>query len=276
MPLNLKITWGEGASSARLLGLDDATTLGDLKALVATKTGIDTGMMQFKAGFPPKDVSGSEADPVVQLGITSGSAVTVLERKASAAPTSSRPPVPPASSSTPPPPPPPAGTPAAGASATLPGAAANPGPPSQSPAQSAAMVQSLVDMGFPQDFATRALEAAGGDINTALEMCMGGNPEAFFSDGVGEVAPPVARKQMVRRIIDADNSCLFNAVGYALRRKRKVGSELRQMITEAVRGSPEVYNEGILGKTPEEYCAWISDTKSWGGEIELSILSKKV
>lgn len=48
---------------------------------------------------------------------------------------------------------------------------------------------------------------------------------------------------MVRRIIDADNSCLFNAVGYALRRKRKVGSELRQMITEAVRGSPEVYNE---------------------------------
>ncbi|CAN0524649.1 unnamed protein product, partial [Ectocarpus sp. 8 AP-2014] len=48
---------------------------------------------------------------------------------------------------------------------------------------------------------------------------------------------------MVRRIIDADNSCLFNAVGYALRRKRKVGTELRQMITEAVRGSPEVYNE---------------------------------
>lgn len=44
MPLNLKITWGEGASSARLLGLDDATTLGDLKALVNTKTGIDTGM----------------------------------------------------------------------------------------------------------------------------------------------------------------------------------------------------------------------------------------
>lgn len=176
--------------------------------------------MQFKAGFPPKDVSGSEADPVVQLGITSGSAVTVLERKASAAPTSSgaapqltavgevkaaaaialeaakaeeavrarsRPPVPPASSSTPPPPPPVAGTPAAGASANLPGAAANPGPPSQSPAQSAAMVQSLVDMGFPQDFATRALEAAGGDINTALEMCMGGNPEDFFSDGAGEV-----------------------------------------------------------------------------------------
>lgn len=54
------------------------------------------------------------------------------------------------------------------------------------------------------------------------------------------VAPPSV---IIRRIIDADNSCLFNAVGYALRRKRKVGSELRLMITEAVRGSPDVYNE---------------------------------
>lgn len=48
---------------------------------------------------------------------------------------------------------------------------------------------------------------------------------------------------MIRRIIDADNSCLFNAVGYTLRRKRKVGTELRQMITQAVRGDPFTYTE---------------------------------
>lgn len=48
---------------------------------------------------------------------------------------------------------------------------------------------------------------------------------------------------MIRRIIDADNSCLFNAVGYTLRRKRKVGTELRQMITQAVRGDPLTYTE---------------------------------
>lgn len=33
--------------------------------------------------------------------------------------------------------------------------------------------------------------------------------------------------------------------------------------------------QGILGKQPEEYCRWISDPKSWGGEIELSILCRK-
>ena len=182
--------------------------------------------MQFKTGFPPKEVSGSEADPVVELGITSGSAVTVLERKAPVAPETpavpkssavaavkaaaeaaleaareeeaalarSRPPAPPASSTwSPPPPPPQAGAPAAGASAAPPASALSPGPPSQPPAQASAMVQSLVDMGFPQDFATRALEAAGGDINTALEMCMGGDPEAFFGDGAGEAGEePIA------------------------------------------------------------------------------------
>lgn len=56
-------------------------------------------------------------------------------------------------------------------------------------------------------------------------------------------APAAPGKIMVRRIVDADNSCLFNAVGYVLRRKRKVGSELRRMITDAVRGNPYVYNE---------------------------------
>ncbi|CAM9835025.1 unnamed protein product, partial [Choristocarpus tenellus] len=80
----------------------------------------------------------------------------------------------------------------------------------------------------------------------------------------------------VRRIIDADNSCLFNAVGYSLRRTRKVGAELRRLIVDAVRGSPDFYTEAMLGKAPEEYCSWIINPSSWGGEIELSILNKKV
>lgn len=41
MPLNLKISWGSGASSARLLGLDDGTTLSELKGVIASKTGVD-------------------------------------------------------------------------------------------------------------------------------------------------------------------------------------------------------------------------------------------
>ncbi|CAN0248193.1 unnamed protein product [Ectocarpus sp. 12 AP-2014] len=275
MPLNLKITWGAGASSARLLGLDDGITLSELKGVIAEKSGIETHRAQLKAGFPPKDVSGSDADPVVSLGITSGSALTVLERKA--------PPSPTLTPTQPSPPPPPSSVPSlppsAAASSTSSVCAAPPAPPQlqqrQEPAADPALVQSLVDMGFEQGFAAKALEVAGGDVNTAVEICMSGDPAALVSDSGRAASTATAARIMVRRIIDADNSCLFNAVGYALRRKRKVGTELRQMITEAVRGSPEVYNEGILGKQPEEYCRWISDPKSWGGEIELSILSRK-
>ncbi|CAN0261687.1 unnamed protein product [Ectocarpus sp. 12 AP-2014] len=274
MPLNLKITWGAGASSARLLGLDDGITLSELKGVIAEKSGIETYRAQLKAGFPPKDVSGSDADPVVSLGITSGSALTVLELKAPPSPTLT-----PTQPSPPPPTSLPSPPPSAAASSTSSVSAAPPAPPQlqrrQEPAADPALVQSLVDMGFEQGFAAKALEVAGGDINTAVEICMSGDPAALVSESQPPASTATAARIMVRRIIDADNSCLFNAVGYALRRKRKVGTELRQMITEAVRGSPEVYNEGILGKQPEEYCRWISDPKSWGGEIELSILSKK-
>lgn len=45
------------------------------------------------------------------------------------------------------------------------------------------MLQSLVDMGFPKEYAARALQMAGGDINTALEICMGGDPGVFENNG---------------------------------------------------------------------------------------------
>eukprot|EP00903_Cladosiphon_okamuranus_P018880 g17366.t1 len=276
MPLNLKISWGSGASSARLLGLDDGTTLSELKGVIASKTGIDVERIQVKAGFPPKNVSGSDGDPVATLGVTTGSALTVLELAAPPAPS--------------PAPPPPAPTPAAAPASSD----CNPTPPAPPQLQRVdpGLAQSLVEMGFPQEIAEGALEVAGGDFDTALEMCMSGDLSHFIT-GTGLAAPPppageaaaaantatttaTTAPKMVRRIIDADNSCLFNAVGYVLRRKRKVGAELRRMITEAVREKPAEYNEGILGKQPEEYCRWISDPKSWGGEIELSILSKKL
>lgn len=142
--------------------------------------------MQLKAGFPPKEVSGSETDPVVQLGITSGSAVTVLEQKA--APPAAAPAAPIATATPALPSPPPPKSNFATASAPTPPIASAPvyASPESHSGSSAEMVQSLVDMGFPQDYATRALEAAGGDIHTALEICMGGDPLAFMSQGVGE------------------------------------------------------------------------------------------
>ncbi|RHY24606.1 hypothetical protein DYB28_007751 [Aphanomyces astaci] len=42
---------------------------------------------------------------------------------------------------------------------------------------------------------------------------------------------------------------------------------------DKILSDPSVYNPTFLGRAVDEYCAWIMDDKSWGGEIELSILS---
>jgi len=48
---------------------------------------------------------------------------------------------------------------------------------------------------------------------------------------------------------------------------------MRDVIAEKVINDPENYSEAILGKPPKEYCSWIKKADTWGGAIELSILS---
>ncbi|XP_024018615.1 ubiquitin thioesterase OTU1 isoform X1 [Morus notabilis] len=79
---------------------------------------------------------------------------------------------------------------------------------------------------------------------------------------------------IVRRVIPSDNSCLFNAVGYVMDHDKQKAPELRQVIAATVASDPEKYSEAFLGKTNEEYCAWILNSEKWGGAIELSILAE--
>ena len=81
---------------------------------------------------------------------------------------------------------------------------------------------------------------------------------------------------VVRRVIESDNSCLFNAVGYTMEGLRYKAPVLRQVIVEGVLADPLTWDEAVLGKAPVDYCAWIDDPHHWGGAIELSILSKWV
>ncbi|CAD7703064.1 unnamed protein product [Ostreobium quekettii] len=78
---------------------------------------------------------------------------------------------------------------------------------------------------------------------------------------------------IVRRVVDADNSCLFTSVAYVVEQNRLKGYDLRQIIAAAVAEDPTTYNEGVLGKTTSEYQKWILNPERWGGQIELAILS---
>ncbi|XP_024018617.1 ubiquitin thioesterase OTU1 isoform X2 [Morus notabilis] len=61
---------------------------------------------------------------------------------------------------------------------------------------------------------------------------------------------------------------------YVMDHDKQKAPELRQVIAATVASDPEKYSEAFLGKTNEEYCAWILNSEKWGGAIELSILAE--
>jgi len=79
---------------------------------------------------------------------------------------------------------------------------------------------------------------------------------------------------VVRRVIESDNSCLFNAVAYAAEKSLREATRLRKVIVDAIRAEPATFDAAFLGKPPSEYTEWISRPNSWGGQVELYILSK--
>nr|XP_020633577.1 ubiquitin thioesterase OTU1 isoform X3 [Pogona vitticeps] len=87
-----------------------------------------------------------------------------------------------------------------------------------------------------------------------------------------EVLPVLARK-----VVPADNSCLFTSVYYVVEGgvyDPGCAPEMRNLIAQIVASDPESYSEAVLGKTNQEYCEWIRREDTWGGAIEVSILSK--
>nr|XP_056723416.1 ubiquitin thioesterase OTU1 [Euleptes europaea] len=80
-----------------------------------------------------------------------------------------------------------------------------------------------------------------------------------------------------RRVVPADNSCLFTSIYYVVEGgvyDPACAPEMRNLIAQIVASDPESYSEAILGKTNQEYCDWIRRDDTWGGAIEVSILSK--
>ncbi|KAG1665633.1 hypothetical protein FOA52_011227 [Chlamydomonas sp. UWO 241] len=79
---------------------------------------------------------------------------------------------------------------------------------------------------------------------------------------------------VVRRPIPADNSCMFNAVGYVMHHSKGKASFLRSVIAREVSSDPTEYNDVFLDMSNGAYCSWIMNRANWGGGIELSILAK--
>ena len=80
---------------------------------------------------------------------------------------------------------------------------------------------------------------------------------------------------LLLRIMPDDNSCLFRAFnsaffGPALDNMH----ELRSIIAQSIQAEPGKYPPVVLEKSTDDYCRWIQSADSWGGAIELEILSR--
>ncbi|KAA8645512.1 hypothetical protein EYZ11_005051 [Aspergillus tanneri] len=93
-------------------------------------------------------------------------------------------------------------------------------------------------------------------------------------DDAPEIPSPEHAGTFVLRVMPDDNSCLFRAVGSAITGGMDTMNELRSVVAQTIQEKPNLYSAAVLEKVPDDYCRWIQDEDSWGGGIELSILSK--
>ncbi|XP_014215187.1 ubiquitin thioesterase OTU1 [Copidosoma floridanum] len=81
---------------------------------------------------------------------------------------------------------------------------------------------------------------------------------------------------LMKMVVPSDNSCLFTSIGFVFSGKvdPSCAPDMREIVVNELQSDPELYNESFLGKPNKEYCDWLRQPSSWGGAIELSILSK--
>lgn len=82
---------------------------------------------------------------------------------------------------------------------------------------------------------------------------------------------------LMRKVVPANNSCLFTSIDCVMNNgllDLSSAPQMRQLIAGIVMSDPTTYNAAFLGKSNSAYCSWIMHDDSWGGAIEISILSK--
>ncbi|KAI4213473.1 MAG: hypothetical protein LQ351_003974 [Letrouitia transgressa] len=94
------------------------------------------------------------------------------------------------------------------------------------------------------------------------------------ADDPPEIPVPSHSSTLVLRIMPDDNSCLFRAFSSAFFGIMDNMTELRSIIATYIQEHRDKYSEVVLEKPPDDYCRWIRTENSWGGAIELDILSR--
>ncbi|KAL7732594.1 hypothetical protein ACLKA6_019220 [Drosophila palustris] len=217
--------------------LNESTTLAELKTRIAQVTQIKEPQLHVLVGYPPRPLNLTEAEQqqrnLIAAGINRGETLIVEERGAVAAPLDNL-------------------------ATTI-----------EDDEALARRLQAEEDAEHLRQVATasngelNAIETADGSDIAPLPLSAAPAPNGDFN-GI-----------LLKKVVPADNSCLFTSIRFVLNGKvDNEGSEMmRHIIATEVAADPQQYNDAVLGKSNAEYCSWIQKADSWGGAIEVSILS---
>ena len=98
-----------------------------------------------------------------------------------------------------------------------------------------------------------------------------------MKQGRGWEYPPTTEKgSMQRKVMPSDNSCLFHSIAYVCSNKTTgpaAAAHIREVVANLVASDPARYSTIFLGSPNALYQQHILNTDTWGGAIEMSILS---
>jgi ubiquitin thioesterase OTU1 len=125
------------------------------------------------------------------------------------------------------------------------------------------------------DSVARKLSAVfrNGDMLTVqVEAANATGPVVKRGHTDGKYVPPIDDRNamLVRHVVPGDNSCLFHSLGWIL---NEPAAKLRAQVSEGVLGNPDKFTTAFLGSPPRQYAEWILNPDSWGGAIEIQLLS---
>ncbi|RYH02921.1 hypothetical protein EON65_47555 [archaeon] len=153
----------------------------------------------------------------------------------------------------------------------------------RSNAERKALHTKLLELGFNPSVVKSALRLIKeNDIETCVEVCQQISEDEqnvlyTQTSSNSQATAHANASKLERKIIPADNSCLFNAIGELLEYPRydKKPSKYREMVADYLDTHRDFYTADMLdGKDIDEYIKWIRNKDKWGGEIEVSILAK--
>jgi len=99
----------------------------------------------------------------------------------------------------------------------------------------------------------------------------------LFTTGTVVEVRPQTPLEMVKYGVTPDGNCLFLSTNYLMEGTPPQTSDSdlqRNLVASVIISCPDEFTEGHLGMPPSSYVEMITKNGTWGGGIELSILSK--